>query len=97
MDSGTTRTLEGVWGSANVDVFAVGGPSEGLSTILHYDGADWSPMSSGTTEGLFDVWGSAGTDVYAVGGPSEGLSTILHYGGEGYVIYLPTPLRNSAR
>jgi uncharacterized repeat protein (TIGR01451 family) len=73
MDSGTTDSLYGVWGSSGGDVFAVG--SDG--TIVHYDGAAWSAMDSGTTESLRGVWGSASTDVFAVG--SDG--TIVHYDG----------------
>ena len=48
-------------------------------TILHYNGADWSPMSSGTDKHLYHVWGSSGSDVFAVG--HEG--TIVHYDGAG--------------
>ena len=40
MDSGTTDTLWGVWGSSGSDVFAVGDNG----TILHYNGSTWSPM-----------------------------------------------------
>jgi hypothetical protein len=65
--------LYGVWGSSGSDVFAVGD-----YTILHYDGADWSPMDSGATGWLGGVWGSSDSDVFAVG--QRG--TILHYDGE---------------
>jgi hypothetical protein len=60
--------LYAVWGSSGSDVFAVGTGG----TILHYDGADWSPMDSGTTHGLEGVWGSGGGDVFAgaAGAPS---------------------------
>jgi len=73
MESGTTNTLHGVWGSSATDVFAVGN----YGTILHYNGSTWSPMSSGTTNTLHGVWGSSATDVFAVGN----YGTILHYNG----------------
>jgi hypothetical protein len=62
-----------VWGSSGNDVFSVGYDG----TILHYDGAAWSPMSSGTGYALRGVWGSSGRDVFAVGN----YGTILHYDG----------------
>jgi hypothetical protein len=73
MNSGTTNTLYGIWGSSSMDVFAVGYGG----TILHYDGVKWSVMNSGTTKYLLGVWGSAGTDVFAVGEAG----TILHFDG----------------
>ncbi len=45
MDSGTKRSLAGVWGSSAGDVFAVGI----LGTILHYDGnpeGTWTAMDN---------------------------------------------------
>ena len=71
MTSGTTDSLNGVWGSSGSDVFAVGG------NILHYNGTSWSPMTSGTTNWLTGVWGSSGSDVFAVGDGGN----IVHYNG----------------
>ena len=76
MTSGTTKTLNSIWGSSGNDVFAVG---EG-GTILHYNGSAWSPMASGTTENLKGIWGSSGSDVFAVG--ANGV--ILHYNGSAW-------------
>jgi hypothetical protein len=78
----TTAYLHGIWGSSGTDVFAVGDscgfpPLCSNSTILHYDGSTWSPMSNGGTEALFGVWGSSSTDVFAVGFDGA----ILHYDG----------------
>ena len=67
-----TRILE-VWGSSASDVFVVG--KDG--TIMHYDGATWSPMTSGTTKLIWDVWGSSASNVFAVGDHG----TILRYNG----------------
>jgi hypothetical protein len=81
MDSGTTQTLSGVWGSSTTNVFVTGYSG----TILHFDGNTWTPMETGTEKRLLDVWGSSPTDVYAVGvQDTYGAitnSTILHYDG----------------
>lgn len=73
MDSGTYDDLNGVWGSSDRDVFAVGAGG----TILHYDGTTWDNMTSNTSVDLFGVWGSSDHDVFAVG-PG---GTVLHYTG----------------
>ena len=69
----TSEDLEGIWGTADDDIFAVGG----FGTILHYDGSSWNKMESGTEERLYDVWGTAAGDVFAVG--NDGV--VLHYDG----------------
>ena len=74
--SGTTWTLNGVWGTCPTDVFAVGENG----TILHYNGAIWDSMDSGVLVALIDVWGSSSTDVFAVG--QNGV--ICHYDGTGW-------------
>lgn len=58
-------SLNGVWGLAGDDIWAVG--EEG--TILHWDGASWTPEVSGTTETLHAVWGPGGgsDEVWAAG------------------------------
>jgi hypothetical protein len=50
--------LNDVWGSAANDIFAVGAGS----TILHYDGANWSRMDAGVGVDLRAVWGSSAHD-----------------------------------
>lgn len=65
--------LRDIWGSSNLDVFAVGD----AGTILHYDGSAWSEMLSGTASDLRCLWGTSSYDVFAAG--SEG--TVLHYDG----------------
>ncbi|MBA7691403.1 hypothetical protein ES703_99946 [subsurface metagenome] len=72
MDSGTNDYLQGIWGSSNSSVFAVGGYA-----IVHYNGANWTSMSSNTTSPLYSVWGSSDNSVFAVGGGG----TIVHYNG----------------
>jgi hypothetical protein len=48
-----------------------------VGVIMHYDGAEWSPMNSGTRMLLTSVWGSSADDVYAVG-LDGGHGIILH-------------------
>jgi hypothetical protein len=73
MISGTTNNINGVWGSSDSNVFAVGNGG----TILHYDGAAWSAKASPTVNNLNSIWGSLPTHVFAVGDNG----TILHYDG----------------
>lgn len=73
MDSGTENNLHGVWGRSATDIFAVGGWCDeftsqcGGTTILHYDGSDWSSMNTSATIALNDIWSSSGNEVFAVG------------------------------
>lgn len=82
IDSGTSNSLYGVWGTSFTNLFAVGVDG----TILHYNGSIWSSMSSGTSNSLYSVWGTSSSDVYAVG---DG-GTILHY-WEQPPMLTPTP------
>jgi photosystem II stability/assembly factor-like uncharacterized protein len=71
--SGTTVTLQGVWGRSADNLFIVGDSG----TILHSidDGKTWSPQASGTAAGLKGVHGTPATsDVFAVGAAG----TLLH-------------------
>jgi hypothetical protein len=71
--SGTSKDLNGVWGSDSGSVFAAGNSG----TILHFDGSNWSSMSSGTISDLSGVWGANDSHVFAVGKSG----TILNYDG----------------
>jgi hypothetical protein len=94
MNSGTGSNLNGVWGSSGSDVFAVGADG----TIVHYDGATWTPMSSGTSAELFSVWGSNSDNIFAVGyddfSPLSFDDTIVHYDG---ATWTPIPIRWGAK
>ncbi len=68
---GEAPPYNGVWGSGPNDVWVVGDHG----TILHWNGAAWSPVASGTTDDLYGVWGSGPFDVWVVGDHG----TILHY------------------
>jgi len=68
MTSGTTNTLNAVWGISESNVFAVGANG----TILQYNGTDWLPMNTDTiTTTLTCVWGSSATDVITSGQANE--------------------------
>jgi hypothetical protein len=62
--------LTAVWGSGKNDVWAVGSGG----TIVHYDGAAWTPTPSGVKNTFYAIWGSGPNDVYTV---SDG-QIILH-------------------
>ncbi|UCH42738.1 MAG: PKD domain-containing protein [Dehalococcoidales bacterium] len=74
MVSGTTGTLQGVWGNSPSDVYAVGDES----TVLHYNGTSWRLMDTPAEVSLQGIWGSSSSDIFAVG--LDG--AILHYDGE---------------
>ena len=61
--TGPAEGLNGVWGSSDRDVFAVGE----AGTILHFDGTGWSVMDGWWCNGLYAVWGTGPHDVFAVG------------------------------
>ena len=72
MTSPTTLTLQGVWGTAANNVFAVGGPSASSGgdrgTILKYDGGAWIRVWNDPSILRFhDLWGSSDTNLFAVG------------------------------
>jgi hypothetical protein len=68
MTSGTDVGVFDVWGFEGFEALAVGG----AGTILHFDGAGWSPMPSGTSVDLSEC-GHRRTTLFAVGvgGPSS--------------------------
>jgi hypothetical protein len=54
--------LNAIWGTSASDVWAVGSGG----TILHYDGAAWTPTPSGVLNTFHAVWGSGPNDVWVV-------------------------------
>jgi len=86
METGTTFSLYGIWGSSASDVFTVGEPGGRFDAgIFHYDGQTWSSQSTEAGVTLYALWGSGSTDVYAVGASPLGArgydGVILHYDG----------------
>jgi len=61
--SGTSQTLQSVFGFAEDDVWAVGR----AGTILHWDGAEWARVESPISAALNAVWGVSADEVYAAG------------------------------
>jgi PKD repeat protein len=74
MNSGTNNALNGIWGSSNTNIVAVG--DEGI--ILLFNGSFWTQMDSGTSQNIEDVWGTSSMEVFAVGHNG----TIRHYDGK---------------
>lgn len=66
-------SLQGVWGSSDSNIYAVG--DNGL--ILHYSGTYWAIIDSRVSRQLNGIWGSTEADIYVVG--ADGL--ILHFDG----------------
>jgi hypothetical protein len=86
MDLGTSSALWGIWGTADDDMWAVGGNIPGDEPILaHWDGSAWTlediPPLDRELDALFKVWGTGPDHVFAVG--HRGV--ILHYDGSGWV------------
>jgi WD40 repeat protein len=71
--SGTTQDLHGVWGTAENDLWAVGG----AGTLLHWDGAQWKSFVSGVTTELLGIRqaGPGAAVVFGSGG------TVLRWDG----------------
>ena len=77
VSSPVTAPLNGIFGFADDDVWAVGDQS----TVLHWDGTTWTKLetpfdgaAAGDRPALSAVWGSSPTDVWAVG-----TGAILHF------------------
>jgi hypothetical protein len=71
------------WGSAEQDVYAVGGRNlfgsaqTPLGVIAHYDGVAWTVVADEIEQPLNAVWGTSPSNVFAVG--QNGI--ILHFDG----------------
>lgn len=69
---GKFRPLRTIWASGPGDVWAasasetVAGSTE-LPTMLHFDGATWTPSPQASTVGILDLGGTSASDVWAVG------------------------------
>ena len=76
--SGTTVTLNAIWGAGKGELWASG--DDGV--VLRFDGKKWTKMVTGSTHDLLGIWGVAASNLYAVGGSyySSPLNTsiILH-------------------
>jgi hypothetical protein len=89
METGTTFSLYGIWGSSAADLFAVGEPGGRFeSGIFHYNGQAWAQQSTQPGVTLYSLWGSGSSDVFAVGSSPLGAlgydGVILHYDGSSW-------------
>jgi hypothetical protein len=75
------RSALAIWGTADDDVYVVGGPlgAPGMSLLTHWDGRRWTEIPTGSSETLWWVWGAPGdaVDLWMVG--ENG--TVLRYDG----------------
>lgn len=95
-------TIYAMWGSASDDIWAGVSPAankwlapfEALgSTLLHFDGTNWSVLDFLPDVGIFDMWGSGPNDIFAVGGIwpyTPGTTVAYHYDGNTWTM-LPEP------
>jgi len=67
--------LNGIWGTAANDVWAI----SDQGGMIHFDGMAWSAGKSGLQAGWNGVWATGGSDMWAVGGGG----TIAHWDGGG--------------
>ncbi len=82
-DGDLDRALLSTWGSAEDDLYAVGGPlgNDGFEAlVLHFDGASWKALSPGGTSSFWWVTGSGPTDLWMVGEKGR----ITHYDGQSF-------------
>ena len=82
VDIGTTRPINGLWGTSGADIHAVGDGG----TLLHYDGQSWTTMNTPASGNLNGIWGASESDVYAVGNQA-----LLHYDGVAWTDALQPP------
>ncbi len=79
----TTR-FRAVWGTSANNVWVVGAGG----SIMHWDGALFSPVQSGTGSDLFSIWGSGPSDIWI--GSTAGL--VLRWNG---TTFTPTAITGS--
>ncbi|MDP3278213.1 MAG: hypothetical protein Q8Q09_23705 [Deltaproteobacteria bacterium] len=74
----TSRTLRGIWGSAEGSIWIVGDGS----TILRWDGVSWVVESAPEANlALRDIWGTSATSLWAVGSDSLGNCLVIRSDG----------------
>lgn len=88
MSNEVITAINGVWGSSETDVFAVGdhwaGDGPGHEGIFHFDGMNWTAMLLPALSPYFtSIWGRSGTDVYALG-RAENRASLMHYDGDSW-------------
>jgi hypothetical protein len=84
--TGTTESLNAVWGSSATDVYALS-----HYAVHHFDGVAWSALykTKSYTAMLIDVGGSGPADVYVVGTKGT-YPLVLHFDGSAWTENLST-------
>jgi hypothetical protein len=68
----------GLWASSAADIFVTGFEDGSIQTsILHYNGREWTKQYTGGNNSFGALWGTSPTEVFAVVGGHE----VLRYGG----------------
>jgi hypothetical protein len=87
--------VDGIWGSAANDIWAVGFSFSG-SQIWHFDGSTWTHPPAGTVPAfvgqLYAVWGFCPNDIWAVGAEQppgtqfveQAVAIVLHFDGQSW-------------
>ncbi len=70
-----------VWGSAPNDVYAVGNPFTHNTVVMHYDGAEWAPITSTLFAHANAIWGSGPNDIFVLGDNAQQTLGIHHFDG----------------
>ncbi|HEX3772009.1 MAG TPA: hypothetical protein VHV30_14135 [Polyangiaceae bacterium] len=74
----TANGFQGVWGTSDSDVWAVGD----MGTIVHFDGTTWTLVPSGVTDNLTGIMGIGPDDVFVTGDQGN----LLHWDGHTWSI-----------
>lgn len=59
--------LNGIWGSSDRDIYAIGRDSGSKGSMFHYDGSSWSRLTPDMEEVLNGICGFGADDIYVVG------------------------------
>ncbi|MCP4137874.1 MAG: hypothetical protein GY754_43330 [bacterium] len=72
MQSNTSNSLSGIWGSADNNIYAVGS----YNTMLHYNGSTWQAAAHPDVSHFEAIAGKNASDIYAMSS-----NTLLHFDG----------------
>ncbi len=86
VSSGTSYSIQSIWGSSASDIHATLDDSSGGGGVLHYNGSAWSVSVSGIAGAstLRGIWGSSASDIYIAGGGLGSSGSVSHYDGTGW-------------
>ena len=74
-------SLTAVSGSGPNDVWAVGGPSYGSGTAVHWDGSAWNVVANPSPANFLAVWDVGPDDAWATTGMTDPNTAFYHWNG----------------